>query len=110
MERRRSDFSVRALRIYIDRSASFRQSNQLLSAMVVVRRAVSKQRLSHWIVDAIMAAYTSQGLECPLHLRANSTRAIASSGEVCLFKIFAWQPAGLRRIPSPGFTSWTFSP
>ncbi len=30
---------VRALRFYIDRSASFRQSIQLLSAMVVVRRA-----------------------------------------------------------------------
>ncbi len=33
---------------------------------------ISKQRLSHWIVDAITAAYTSQGLECPLHIRAHS--------------------------------------
>ncbi len=37
---------------------------------------VSKQRLSHWIVDAIKASYTSQGLECPLHIRAHSSRAI----------------------------------
>lgn len=42
-------------------------------------RAVSKQRLSHWIVDSITAAYTSQGLECPFHFRAHLTTAIASS-------------------------------
>ncbi len=72
---------VRALRIYIDRSASFRQSDQLFVCYggCVKGRAVSKQRISHWIVDAITAAYTSQGLECPLHIRGHSTRAIASS-------------------------------
>ncbi len=65
-------------------SPSLHQSNAHLtnySCVTVVRRgrAVSKQRLSHWIVDAILAAYTSQGLECPLHIRGHSTRAIASS-------------------------------
>ncbi len=71
---------VRALRIYIDRSASFRQSNQLFVCYggCARGRAVSKQRLSHWIVDAITAAYTNQGLECPLHIRGHSTRAMAS--------------------------------
>ncbi len=72
---------VRALRIYIDRSASFRQSDQLFVCYggCARGRAVSKQRLSHWIVDAITAAYTSQGLECPVYIRGHSTRAIASS-------------------------------
>ncbi len=72
---------LRCLRIYIDRSASFRQSDQLFVCYggCARGRAVSKQRLSHWIVDAITAAYTSQGLECPLHIRGHSTRAIASS-------------------------------
>ncbi len=67
--------------IYIDRSASFRQSNQLFVCYggCARGRAVSKQRLSHWIVDAITAAYTNQGLECPLHIRGHSTRAMASS-------------------------------
>ncbi len=62
-------------------SASFRQSDQLFVCYggCARGRAVSKQRLSHWIVDAITAAYTSQGLECPLHIRGHSTRAIASS-------------------------------
>ncbi len=72
---------VRALRIYIDHSASFRQSDQLFVCYggSAKGRAVSKQRLSHWIVEAITAAYTSRGLECPLHIKAHSTRAIASS-------------------------------
>ncbi len=70
---------VRALRIYIDRSASFRQSDQLFVCYggCAKGQAISKQRLSHWIVDT--AAYTCRGLECPLHIRAHSTRAIASS-------------------------------
>ncbi len=72
---------VRALRIYIDRSASFRQSDQLFVCYggSTKGRAVSKQKLSHWIVDSIMEAYASQGLECPLHIRGHSMRAIASS-------------------------------
>ncbi len=72
---------VRALRTYIDRSASFRQSDQLFMCYggCAKGRGVSKQRLYHWIVDGIKAAYTSQSLECPLHIRGHSTRAIASS-------------------------------
>ncbi len=72
---------IRALRIYSDRLASFRQSDQLFVCYCgcVKDRAVSKQRLSHWILDAITAAYMSQGLEFPFHIRAHSTRAIASS-------------------------------
>ncbi len=30
--------------------------------------------------------------------------------DIYMFRIYALQPAGLLRIPSPGFTSWTFSP
>ncbi len=77
-------------------------------------RAVSKQKLFHQWVDAISAAYTSRGLGnalCTLGLTQQGLSPPPERGqEVCLFKIFAWQPAGLRRIPLPGFTSWTFSP
>ncbi len=55
-------------------------SSSLSQYTLLSQYIVSKQIRSHWIVDAIMAAYMSQGLECPLHIRANSTRAIASSG------------------------------
>ena len=41
--------------------------------------AVSKQSLSRWIVDAIALAYTVKGLQCPLGVRAHSTRGVASS-------------------------------
>ncbi|XP_056614726.1 TBC1 domain family member 20 isoform X1 [Triplophysa dalaica] len=72
---------VRVLRAYIDRTAGFRQSEQLFVCYGggTKGRAVSKQRLSHWVVDAITLAYESQGQNCPFGIRAHSTRAIASS-------------------------------
>ncbi len=42
-------------------------------------KAVSKQRMAHWIVDAITLAYEAQGVPCSLRLRAHSTRGDASS-------------------------------
>ncbi len=41
--------------------------------------AASKQRMAHWIVDAINLAYQAQGVPCPFRLRAHSTRSVASS-------------------------------
>lgn len=38
-----------------------------------------KQRLSHWIVDTIVLAYASLGLQCPISVKAHSTRGMASS-------------------------------
>ncbi len=71
-----------------------------------------KTEASHWIVDAITAAYTSQGLECPFHIRVYSTRVIASCAwlrgmfiqEIC----FAAGWSSQNNLP--GFTSWTVSP
>ncbi len=71
-----------------------------------------KTEASHWIVDAITAAYTSQGLECPFHIRVYSTRVIASSAwlrgmsirEICFAAGWSSQNT------LPGFTSWTVSP
>ncbi len=40
---------------------------------------VSKQRMAHWIVDAITLAYQAQGVPCPFRLRAHSIRSVASS-------------------------------
>ncbi len=72
---------VRALRIYVDRTRSFRSSEQLLVCYGGQQKgkAVSKQRLAHWIVDAIALAYQSQGEPCPMGVRAHSTRSVASS-------------------------------
>ena len=55
-------------------------------------KALSKDRLAHWIVEAIEMAYRSLGLEPPVGLRAHSTRGVSSSwalhrgvsvGEIC---------------------------
>ncbi len=71
-----------------------------------------KTEASHWIVDAITAAYTSQGLECPFHIRVYLTRVIAfcawlrgmSIQEICFAAGWSSQNT------LPGFTSWTVSP
>ncbi len=71
----------RALCIYMDRTRSFRRSEQLFVCHGGQQKgkAVSKQRLAHWIVDVIALAYQSQGEPCPLGVRAHSTRSAASS-------------------------------
>ncbi|XDV20625.1 hypothetical protein PO909_025925 [Leuciscus waleckii] len=72
---------VRALRIYVQRSTAFRQTEQLFISLGgrVKGLAISKQTLSRWIVDAIASAYASKGLDCPLGVRAHSTRGMALS-------------------------------
>ncbi len=42
-------------------------------------KAISKQRMAHWIVDVVTLAYQKQSMSYPLRLRANSTWSIASS-------------------------------
>ncbi len=72
---------VRALRHYVDRTQSFRTSDQLFVCHGGRQKgnAVSRQRMAHWIVDAITLAYQAQGVPCPFRLRAHSTRSVASS-------------------------------
>ncbi|XP_063050161.1 uncharacterized protein LOC134444913 [Engraulis encrasicolus] len=85
---------VRALRIYIQRTAEFRRHDQLFVAWATHHRGLplSRQRLSHWILEAISAAYQSKGSLPPEGMRAHSTRGMATSwalfrgvsiGELC---------------------------
>ncbi len=71
---------VIALRIYMDCTQSVRSSEQLFVCHGGQQKgkAVSKQRLAHWIVEAADLAYQSQGEPCPLGVRAYSTRSVAS--------------------------------
>ncbi|KAL0160080.1 hypothetical protein M9458_043805, partial [Cirrhinus mrigala] len=72
---------VRALRIYVDRTRHFRCTEQLFVCFGGQQKgnAVSKQRLAHWVVDAISLSYQNQGEPCPLGVHAHSTRSVASS-------------------------------
>ncbi len=74
-------YPVRALRTDVDRTAQWRGSDQLFVCFGGKSRdsAVSKQRMSHWIVEAISLAYEACGFTSPLGLRAHSLRAMASS-------------------------------
>ncbi len=60
---------VRALRIYVDRTRSVRNLEQhfVCHGGQMKEKAVSKQRLAHWIVEAVALAYQSQGEPCSLH-------------------------------------------
>ncbi len=72
---------VRALKLYVNRSKVWRKSPQLLICFGAGRRglATSKQRISHWVRDAISLGYEARELPSPLSLRAHSTRGVASS-------------------------------
>ncbi|XP_030199953.1 uncharacterized protein LOC115533546 [Gadus morhua] len=72
---------VRALHVYVRRSAAFRKGDQLFVSWATPHRGkpLSRQRLSHWIVEAISLAYESRGLQPPHGLRAHSTRGMATS-------------------------------
>ncbi len=81
--RRCSDFGV-PLQGFEDLHRPFGQLSTIWPAIRVLqwlceRLGRFKTEALDAIVDAITAAYTSQGLECPLHIRGHSTRAIASS-------------------------------
>ncbi|KAK2828053.1 hypothetical protein Q5P01_019087 [Channa striata] len=72
---------VRALSHYVARTAGVRRTQQLF---VHYRehsqgKPLTKQRLSHWLCDAITQAYVSAGKEPPQNMRAHSTRAVSSS-------------------------------
>ncbi len=103
---------VRALKLYVDRSKGWRKSSQLLMCFGAGRRglATSKQRISHWMRDAISLAYEARNLPSPLSLRAHSTRGVASSQAlfrgVPLEDIFLRQDGPLH-TPLSGFTTWT---
>ncbi|KAK0147606.1 hypothetical protein N1851_012909 [Merluccius polli] len=72
---------VRALRAYIAATAGIRQSEQLFVCHGGPNRgcALSKQRLSHWVVNAITHAYGASGRPPPSGVRCHSTRSVATS-------------------------------
>ncbi len=75
-----STLKVYVADIAVDRTRSIRSSEQLFVCHGGQQKgkAVSKQRLAHWIVEAVALAYQSQGEPCPLGVRAHSTRSVAS--------------------------------
>ena len=72
---------VRALRAYISATAGIRQSEQLFVCHGGPNRgrALTKQRLSHWIVETITHAYGASGRPPPSRVRCHSTRSVSTS-------------------------------
>uniref|UniRef100_A0A1A8PZ04 ribonuclease H n=1 Tax=Nothobranchius rachovii TaxID=451742 RepID=A0A1A8PZ04_9TELE len=72
---------IRALKEYVNRTENLRRGDQLFVSWGGPRKGkpVTKQRLSHWIVEAISMAYSCQGIQAPVGLRAHSTRGLSAS-------------------------------
>ena len=72
---------VRALRAYVDRTQQLRRAHAQLFVCYGAKQLhpVSKQHLSHWLVDTIAQAYFEQGLPVPEGLVAHSARSMATS-------------------------------
>lgn len=72
---------VLALHAYVNGTSQFRISEQLFICFAGTRKGgpLSKQRLSHWTVEAVCLAFDSKGLDCPIGVHAHSTRCLASS-------------------------------
>ncbi|KAL1255328.1 hypothetical protein QQF64_013389 [Cirrhinus molitorella] len=67
---------LRTLQVYVQRTKALRKSNQLfvLWADSFKEKPISRQRLSHWVVEAIVLCYNNVNVEPPRGLRAHSTR------------------------------------
>lgn len=73
---------VRALRAYVDRTRQLRHAHTQLFVCYGDKQLghpVSKQRLSHWLVDTISQAYAARAFPVPGGLVAHSTRSMATS-------------------------------
>lgn len=72
---------VRALEAYVAATAGMRRSDQLFLCYggPKVGCPLSKQRLSHWLVDVICHAYSAGGCALPVGVKAHSTRSVSTS-------------------------------
>lgn len=72
---------VRALEVYLQASSAVRKSDSLFVCFAGPRmgQALSKQRLSHWVVGVIAKAYALCGRPLPAGVRCHSTRSMSTS-------------------------------
>lgn len=72
---------MRCIKFYIQRTASFRKSDQLFVAYGPMRKGhpVTKQTIARWISAAIAFCHQKAGKPLPAPVRAHSTRAVSSS-------------------------------
>ena len=72
---------VRALKIYMQRTAALRRTDQLFICFgpQCLGEPVSKARLSHWVVEAIQQAYRETGKPVPVEVKAHSRWGVSTS-------------------------------
>ena len=72
---------VRAIKVYLASTASFRKADALFVVSEGPRRglAASKSTIAKWIRQTIVQAYSIKGRAPPFPVRAHSTRAVSVS-------------------------------
>ncbi len=106
---------VRAFWIYtLTVRSAFGNLTSFLCAMVVVRRAGPCQNrdvpTGLWTLSRLFIRAKVWNALCKLEPTLHGLSPPPGRGrEVCLFRIYALHTAGLLRMPSADFTSWTFS-
>lgn len=72
---------VRSLRLYVDRTASWRTTDQLFVCFADRSKGspLSKGRLAHWITEVITCSYVSAHRVLPDPVKCHSTRSVATS-------------------------------
>ena len=80
-EKRHKLCPVRVIRTYVDRTKQHRKTLQMFVSWApkTLGKAVSKVRISQWIVEAIELAYRCKGVQPPVSVKAHSTRGLATS-------------------------------
>ncbi len=106
---------IRPLRITSIVRPAFDNLTSYSCATVVVREAGPFQNRGFptglWTLLQLLIRAKVWNVLCTLGTTQQGLSPPRGRGsEVCLFGIYAMQPAGLLRIPSPSFTSGTFSP
>ncbi len=98
-ERLHSLCSVCALYTYVQRTRTLCKSNQLFVSLAdsYKGKPISRQRLSHWVVEAMVLCYNNKSIEPQKGLRARPEVWLHPGLclEVFQFRKFAQQPAGL---------------
>ncbi len=74
-------YPVRSLRAYVDRTAPWRTTDQILVCFSDRDKGspVSKSRLAHWITEVITSSYASAHNVLLNPVKSHSTRLVATS-------------------------------
>lgn len=89
---------VRSLRMYIDKTASWRTTDQLFVCLTGSSKDSPVKRQTHWITEFITKFYASACKVLSNPVKCHSTRSVATSEQPC--GEFNWQISAQQQLGS----------